>query len=117
MREEIRYYAYDDTEFFDRAECEAYEKKAFDLLEEIFNSFEFLLNNGQEIQIFLNDVESGMNAFTYAWEKCDYIRVKGHLSYEATEFLGDYFGYDLPINEDLGLYEYDPMSGWIKIGE
>lgn len=58
MREVITYVAYDDSEFDNREECEAYEGEAFDLLAEIFNSYKFFVNN-QEILIFLNDVEAG----------------------------------------------------------
>lgn len=116
MREIITYVAYDGTEFNNREECEAYETEVFNLLDEIFNSLEFFLDNGQEIQIYLDDVESGINAFNYAWEKCSYISITRTLSEEASEFIQRYFGFNMPPNE-RGFYGFDMRDGWFKMGE
>lgn len=117
MREIITYVAYDDTEFDNREECEEYENTAFNLLEEIFNTYEFFLDNGQEIHIFLNDIEAGMYVFDYAWKKSKSIRVKRTLSDTANEFIYINFGHDMPPNE-LGLYEYNfKKCCWVKVDE
>lgn len=118
MREITTYVAYDDTEFNNREECEAYEDKAFDLLEEIFNAYDFFKENGQEIFIFLNEVESGLKAFEWAWYNSVRIRVKHVLSNEAKDLIDYYFGCIQPPDE-IGLYEYDwkNYEGWIKVSE
>jgi hypothetical protein len=115
MREVITYVAYDGAEFDNRKECEAYESEAFNLLDEIFNSLEFFLDNGQEIQIYLNDIESGINAFAYAWGKCSYISVTRTLSEEANDFIQCYFGFTMPPNE-RGFYGFDLHDGWFRMG-
>lgn len=115
MREIITYVAYDDTEFDNRKECEQYEGKAFGLLAEIFNAYEFFYENGQELFIFLNGIEEGLNVFNYAWNECDKIKVKWEISHKARDFIDCYFGYKLPPNQK-GLYEYDwEQFEWIKV--
>ena len=117
MREVITYIAYDDTEFDNFEECEEYEGKAFDLLDEFFNAYEFFGKNGAHILIFLNEIEQGLNAIKYAFDRCEKIRVKKTISHEAIELIDSYFGYELPRNE-LGLYEYNwKKLEWVKVDE
>lgn len=117
MREVITYVAYDDKEFDNFEECEEYEGKAFDLLEEFFNAYDFFGKNGEYIWIFLNGVEQGLHAIKYAFERCEKIRVKKIISHEVIELIDSYFGYELPPNE-VGLYEYDWTEyKWIKVDE
>lgn len=117
MREVITYVAYDDTEFDSFEECEEYEGKAFDLLEEFFNAYDFFGKNGEYIGIFLNEVEQGLHAIEYAFDRCEKIRVKKIISHEVIELIDSHFGYELPQNE-VGLYEYDWKKWeWVKVGE
>lgn len=116
MREVITYIAYDGEEFDNREDCEKYEEKAYNLLNEIFNSYRFFIENGQEIQIFLNGIEEGLDTFDYAWNKSKYIRVTRTISKEADDFIYNYFGYDMP-DYKRGLYEYENYKGWVKVGE
>lgn len=117
MREVVTYVAYDDTEFDNLEECEEYEGKAFDLLSEFFNAYDFFGKNNQYICIFLNEVEQGFNAIKYAFDKSEKIRVKKPISQEVEELIDSYFGYELPPNE-TGLYEYDWRKlEWVKVGE
>ena len=117
MREVVTYIAYDDTEFDNLEECEEYEGKAFELLNEFFNAYDFFRENGQCILIFLNEVEQGFNAIKYAYDKCGKIRVKKSVSNEVIELIDSYLGYDFPPNE-IGLYEYDWVKfEWVKVGE
>ena len=117
MREIITYVAYDDTEFDNLEDCEEYESKAFDLLIEFFNAYDFFGKNGEYIWIFLNEVEQGLYAIKYAFERCEKIRVKKIVSHEVRELIDSYFGYELPWDE-VGLYEYDwKEMEWIKVGE
>lgn len=116
MREVTVYYAYDDSEFDNREECEAYEGKAFDLLTEVFNSYKFFINN-QEILIFLNDVEAGLYTLSKAFDKCDRISVIKPISDAALRFVDSQLGYVLPPNA-LGLYKYDTDEfEWVKVDE
>ena len=116
MREIITYVAYDDSEFDNLEECEAYESKAFDLLTEVFNSYKFFANN-QEILIFLNDVEAGLYAFSKAFDRCDRILVVKPISDAAFHFMDSQLGYILPPNVS-GLYKYDTDEyEWVKVGE
>ena len=114
MREVITYVAYDDTEFDNREECEKYEGRTFDLLDEIFNSYRFFMENKQEIYIFLNNVEDGLYALDYAWNKSAYICVKREVSQEVKDFICNYLGYDMPDNK-AGLYKYTDDYGWVKV--
>ena len=117
MREVITYVAYDGEEFDNREECEEYEGKAFELLNEFFNAYEFFGENGEYICIFLNEVEQGLDAIKYAFDKCGKIRVKKAISHEAIELIDYYFGYEMPQNE-AGLYEYDWKElEWVKVDE
>lgn len=116
MREVITYVAYDGSEFDNREECEAYEGKAFDLLDEVFNSYEFFINN-QEILIFLNDVEAGLYTFSKAFDRCDRILMTKPISEAAFRFMDSQLGYILPPNEP-GMYKYDTDEfEWVKVGE
>lgn len=117
MREVITYVAYDDKEFESREECEEYENKAFNSLDEFFNAYDFFGKNGQNILIFLNDLDSGLEAIKYAFDKCEKIRIKKTISNEVEELMDSYFGYELPPNIP-GLYEYDwNKSEWVKVDE
>ena len=54
MREVTVFYAYDDTEFYDRDECEYYEGKAFDKLKEHFlTHMRFILQMGKRYTFIL----------------------------------------------------------------
>lgn len=117
MREVITYVAYDDTEFDNREECEKYEYEAYLILEEVFNSYRFFRNNGQEICIFLNDIETGLHVLGQAFDKCDRILVTKPISDLALHFIDFQLGYVLPPNES-GMYKYDTDEfEWIKAAE
>ncbi len=116
MREVITYVAYDNTEFDNREECEAYEGEAFDLLTEVFNSYKFFVGN-QEFLIFLNNIEAGLYALSKAFNKCDKILVTKPISDMALHFIDFQLGYVLPPNEH-GMYKYDTDEfEWVKVGE
>jgi hypothetical protein len=73
--------------------------------------------NGEYIWIFLNEVEQGLHAIEYAFDRCEKIRVKKIISSEVIELIDSYFGYELPRNE-TGLYEYDwKKLEWVKVDE
>ena len=117
MREVTTYIAYDDTEFDNLEECEKYEGKAFDLLTEFFNAYDFFFFFFEYIWIFLNEVEQGVHDIEYAFDRCEKIRVKKIISSEVIELIDSYFGYELPQNE-IGLYEYDwKKLEWVKVDE
>ena len=116
MREVITYVAYDGEEFDNREACEKYEGNTFEYLTEIFNSYRFFMENGQEIFIFLNGIEEGLSVFEYAWNKCSRIEITKVVSKEADDFINDYYGYGFPDNE-IGMYEYKKYEGWVKVDE
>ena len=117
MRELIAYYAYNGKVFYDRNACITYENKALDLLAEICDAYDFLKEDGQKIQIPLNDIEEGLNAFKKLWKKCDvYVYVKKSVSHEAEELIWHYCGYTLLIEK--GFYRYERKTfEWIKMDE
>lgn len=116
MREVITYVAYDNTEFNNREDCEAYEGEAFDLLTEVFNSYKFFVGN-QEFLIFLNDIEPGLHALSKAFEKCNKILVTKPISSLAFDFIDFHLGDFLPPNE-IGMYKYDTDEcEWVKVDE
>lgn len=117
MREVVTYVAYDETEFDTMEECEEYERVAFDSLEEVIGAYEFFLANGQEIQIFLNDIAKGIYDIERAYDECAQIRVKHPISQVTEDFLYANTGFD-PLPYEPGLYKIGfNKYTWIKVGD
>lgn len=105
MREVSVFYAFDDTEFFDRNECECYEERATLMIFEACEAYQFFDENGEQIEIdLITDLETTLFSFNMAWGKCSYIRVTKDVSSDTKNFIYTYFGFSFP--DEMGLYRY-----------
>lgn len=110
MREEVRYYAYDDTEFFDREECEAYENNVYNMLTIIGKKYSFF---DKDMNIFLpptdsTDIDDWMNFFDDAFNGSSIVHREENLTNEENSFMRHEFGYCFS-NED-----FDNETGWFR---
>ena len=120
MREVSVYYAYDDTEFYDKEECLAYERKAMVLLREIAEAYAFLDIDKKLIfpMWFSDDIEDWLEWLDYAVEKCEYIFRHKNLSQQAEDFLVYTNGFSIQngdFNNEVGLFKYEGDE-WVKVG-
>ena len=121
MREEVRYYAYDDTEFFDREECEAYEGHAYDIVTSISEKYSFF---DKDMNIFMPpndspDVNDWMNFLDNA-NASSFVYREENLTDEENSFVRFEFGYcfyNEDFNNETGWFRWDDDEGWIKMGE
>ena len=104
MRECAMYFAYDGTEFFDRVECEEYEKDAMDRMDEIDETYEFLDEDKKPIEVKASVLEERLDGFNSAWNDCAFVIVKKAATERVMDFVYDFFGFFLP--EEAGTYRY-----------
>lgn len=124
MREVTVYYAYDDSEFFDRDECLAYEEKAIKLMEEVNDKYSFFDENMNLLAAPLGstDIEEWIAWLNMAADKCVFIHRTDDLSVNANKLCSEVCGYcinnsDFPYGEEnIGLFKYEDFD-WVKVGE
>lgn len=121
MREVTVYYAYDDTEFYTKEECLAYESKALVWLREIANAYTFW---GVDKKLIppkwgSGDIVFWLDWFDYVTENAEYIRRYKNLSQQAEEFLDytdGFFIQNRDFNNELGFFKYG-KDKWVKVGQ
>lgn len=123
MREEVRYYAYDDTEFFDREECEMYESHVYDMLADISEKCSFFdkdmniflpPNNSCDINDWLNFLDDALNNSSIVYrvenftdEEDSFIRFEFCRCFNNEEF-----------NDETGWFRWDRDEiAWVKMDE
>lgn len=123
MREEVRYYAYDDTEFFDREECEAYETNVHNMLTSVSNKYTFF---DKDMNILMppddsSDINNWMDFFDNAFNESSIVHREENLTDEENSFMRYEFGYCIhneDFNNETGWFRWDSDEiEWIKIGE
>jgi len=124
MREVTMYYAYDDSEFYDRDECLAYEWRAIEAMMSINDCYDFLDKNGVRYSApnyQCEDVEEWMDWLSDAAEHCEYVKVRHILPDNAVRLIDREWGYCIApedFNGEIGLFKYDDFRNeWIKVGE
>lgn len=124
MREVTVFYAYDDTEFFARDECLAYEERAIESMEEINDKYSFFDEN---MNLFIaplgsTDVEKWIDWLNESADKCQIIYRTGDLSINADKLCRRVCNYcinnsDFPYGEEnIGWFKYEDCD-WVKVGE
>lgn len=124
MREVTVFYAYDDTEFFVRDECLAYEERAIESMEEINDKYSFFDEN---MNLFIAplgsaDVEKWIDWLNESADKCQIIHRTGDLSVNADKLCRRVCSYcinnsDFPYGEEnIGWFKYEDCD-WVKVGE
>lgn len=123
MREEVRYYAYDDTEFFDREECEAYEERVRNILISIIKKCSFF---DKDMNIFLpptgsSNINDWMNFLENAFNNSPIIHREENFTDEENTFLHYEFGYcfnNEEFNNETGWFRWDKGEiEWVKMDE
>ena len=116
MREVHVFYAYDDTEFFDRDECEAYEKPVFLKMQIVCASFVFFNEEMKPMPVETGDLETMLDSFNMVWGKADYVEVIQRLDDEMWAFIQGEFGFTLPREPGVYKYWYSDEE-WHKVDE
>lgn len=123
MREEVRYYAYDDTEFSDREECEKYEGHVYDILTGVSEKCSFF---DKDMNIFMPpndspDIDDWLNFFDNAFNGCVFVHREANLTYEENSFMRFEFGYCInneDFNNEIGWFRWDRDEiTWVKMDE
>lgn len=124
MREVTVYYAYDDSEFYDRDECLRYERQAIEEMMSINDCYDFFDKNGNRYiapYYQCENIEDWINWLSDAAEHCDYIKVRHILPKNAVQFINREWGYCITpkdFHNETGLFKYDNFKGeWIKVDE
>lgn len=122
MREVSVFYAFDDTEFFDRDECAEYEMQMLEYLKEINEKYSFF---DKDMNLFMSphsdDIEDWIDWLDNAAERCMFIYRDENLSNAANRSLSEYCGYCIN-NEDfdynVGWFKYDMrLTEWLKVDD
>lgn len=123
MREEVRYYAYDDTEFFDREECEAYEAHVYDILTIVSEKCTFF-DKDMNVLMPPNDspeINDWMDFFDNAFNKCSIVHREENLTDEENSLMRYEFGYcfnNEDFNNETGWFRWDKDEiEWVKMDE
>lgn len=124
MREVRVFYAYDDTEFFDRDECRAYEEQAIELFKEIDNKYSFFDENMNLLEAppIGSDIEQWIDWLNKSADKCKIIYRDGDLSFDADKLVSEVCAYginnsDFPYGEDnVGWFKWEDCD-WVKVDE
>lgn len=123
MREEVRYYAYDDTEFFDREECEAYEGHIYDMLTSVSEKCSFF---DKDMNVFMPpndspDINDWLNFFDDAFNGSSIVHREENLTDEENSFMHYEFGYcfsNEDFNNETGWFRWDKDEiEWVKMDE
>ena len=124
MREVSVYYAWDDSEFYDRDECLRYEKQAVEAMMSVNDCYDFFDKNGGRYvapDYRCEDVEEWMDWLSDAAEHCSYIKVRHTLPENAVWFIDREWGYCIApedFNGETGSFKYDDFKNeWVKVGE
>ena len=121
MREEVRYYAYDNTEFFNREECEMYENHTYNILINISKKYSFF---DKDMNTFLPpkdslDITGWINFFDNAFNESSIIHREENLTYEEDSFIRYEFGYcfnNEDFNNETGWFRWDKEEiEWVKM--
>ena len=123
MREVTVYYAFDDTEFYYRGECLAYEKEAFDCLKEINEKYSFFDKhmNIYAAPLESDEIEDWTDWLVNAADTCDFIHRDGDLTCLAEDFISREWGFCILNNDfnfETGWFKYNICSSeWEKVDE
>ena len=122
MREVSVFYSFDDREFFERDECEAYEREAMRHLRTVEACYAFYGKDGDRIfaPMTSNDVEEWMDWLYIAGDAADRILVSRQLPQDTADFLREQVGYCIlpeDFNYSTGDFQYDwKRYEWVKVG-
>lgn len=123
MREVTLYYAWDDSEFYDRDECLRYEQQAVEAMMSVNDCYDFLTKDGGRYvapDYRCENVEDWMNWLSDAAEHCDYIKVRHILPENAVRFIDREWGYCIlpeDFGNETGDFQYDwHQCKWVKVG-
>lgn len=106
MKTVTTYIAFDDTEFDTEKECLAYEQHYLDLIIEIDECYDFLDKDMYALPLmYSHNIEESCDEFDKVFDYCDCVIVNRIPSTEATAFLWNFFGYELP--KEVGLWRYN----------
>ena len=124
MREVTVYYAWDDSEFYDRDECLRYEQQAVEAMMSVNDCYDFFDKDGSRYvapDYRCEDVEEWLDWLSDAAEHCSYIKVRHILPENAVRFIDREWGYCIApedFNGETGLFKYDDFKNeWVKVGE
>lgn len=117
------WYAFDDTEFLDRYECEEYEQQYIDMVYEIMRSYTFYDAdmNILEMPCWFGTVDDAFHTLEDVVNRSIYVRRMEELSKAADKLERDALGLALN-NEDfkneLGLFKWSFQEvRWEKVGD
>lgn len=122
MREVSVFYSFDDREFFDRDECEDYEREAVRHLRTVEACYAFYDKKGDKMfaPLTSNDVEDWMNWLCVAGDDADRILVLQQLPQDTADFLREQVGYCIlpeDFNYQTGDFQYNwKRCEWVKVG-
>jgi hypothetical protein len=123
MREVSVFYSFDDREFFDRAECEAYEREAMQHLRTVWACYAFYGRDGRRMfaPLTSNNIEDWMVWLCTVGDMADRILIIRQLPQDTVDFLRYQVGYCiLPEDFDYltGDFQYNwKRCEWVKVDE
>ena len=123
MREVSVFYSFDDKEFFDRDECEAYEREAVRHLRIVEACYAFYDKKGDRLfaPLTSNDIEDWMDWLCVAGDSAERILVSQQLPNDTTDFVREQVGYCIlpeDFNYQTGDFQYNwKRYEWVKVGE
>lgn len=117
MKKVIVYIAWDDTEFETEEECKNYEQHALDMMVELCHCYTLYDKDGNELEVFVpNSIEDMMKLFERNASVCEKVRVNRVPSDSADAFQNSNFGFDMPEEEGLFVYDWNCVR-WDKVAE
>lgn len=122
MREVSVFYSFDDKEFFDRDECEVYEREAVRHLRAVEACYAFYGKEGNRMFAPLNsdDVEEWMDWLCIVGDSAERILVTRQLPNDTANFVREQVGYCIlpeDFGNETGDFQYDwHQCEWVKVG-
>lgn len=122
MRKVSVFYSFDDKEFFDRDECEAYEREAVRHLRTVEACYAFYGKEGDRLFAPLrsDDVEDWMDWLYIAGDSAERIFVSRQLPNDTAYFVREQVGYCIlpeDFNYQTGNFQYNwKCYKWVKVG-
>lgn len=122
MREVTRFYSFDDREFFDRDECETYEREAVRHLRTVEACYAFYSKEGKRMfaPLASEDADEWMDWLCAACEVSNRILVTRQLPNDTADFVREQVGYCIlpeDFNNATGDFQYDwHQCEWVKVG-
>lgn len=121
MREVTVFYSFDNREFYDRGECEAYEREAMRHLLVVNVCYAFYKNGDRMFAPHTsNDIEDWMDWFCAACEVSNRIIVSRQLPNDTADFVREQVGYCIlpeDFGNETGDFQYDwHKCEWVKVG-